>query len=134
MRLLVCGSRTFSDYLTLEQVLDDLSRDREFITEVIHGGAKGADEMAGDWASDHGASVRRFDAEWEEHGKAAGPIRNKRMLTEGQPDLVVAFPDGPLRLTKGTLNMVTQSVAAGVDVVVVDIDGRLYTHDGLPRQ
>lgn len=35
----------------------------------------------------------RFPAKWNEHGKAAGPIRNQQMLTEGKPDVVFAFHD-----------------------------------------
>jgi hypothetical protein len=45
----------------------------------------------------------------------AGPIRNQRMLVEGKPDLVVAFPGG-----KGTAGMVTLARNAGVDVIMVD--------------
>ncbi|MEM9912925.1 MAG: hypothetical protein AAF922_19365 [Pseudomonadota bacterium] len=45
-------------------------------------------------------------------GRAAGPIRNKEMLDEGCPDLVVAFPGG-----RGTANMVKQAQAAGVEVL-----------------
>lgn len=45
------------------------------------------------------------------NGKAAGPIRNQRMLDEGKPDLVVAFPGG-----RGTADMVRRAKAAGVPV------------------
>jgi len=40
--------------------------------------------------------------EWDELGKKAGPLRNQRMLDEGKPDLVVAFPGGG-----GTKDMVS---------------------------
>lgn len=44
-------------------------------------------------------------------GKAAGPIRNQRMLDDGKPDRVLAFPGG-----RGTANMVKLAKAAGVPV------------------
>jgi hypothetical protein len=49
--------------------------------------------------------------EWDELGKKAGPLRNQRMLDEGKPDLVVAFPGGG-----GTKDMVRRAVKAGVSV------------------
>lgn len=105
--------------------------DKYEIDLLMHGAAKGADVMAGDWACSYGIPVRRFPADWSK-GVSGGPIRNQLMLAEGKPDLVVAFPNGPLRLSKGTLDMVTKAVNARVDVLVVDIDGSLYTHDGFP--
>jgi len=56
-----------------------------------------------------------FDAEWHRHGKRAGPIRNQRMLEEGQPDLIVAFPGG-----HGTADMVRRARQAGIEVHVFD--------------
>lgn len=56
--------------------------------------------------------VRAFPADWHRDGKAAGPIRNRRMLLEGMPDLVVAFPGG-----RGTADMVRRARAAGIEVV-----------------
>jgi len=49
--------------------------------------------------------------EWDELGKKAGPLRNQRMLDEGKPDLVVAFPGGG-----GTKDMVRRAVKAGVAI------------------
>ena len=46
--------------------------------------------------------------------RGAGPERNARMLAEGRPDLVVAFPGGT-----GTADMVRRAKAAGVRVVEV---------------
>jgi hypothetical protein len=54
-------------------------------------------------------------AEWETLGRKAGPIRNERMLTEGKPDLVVAFPGG-----RGTAHMTRLAREAGVEVVEID--------------
>lgn len=127
MKLLVTGSRDYSDSQTMFRVLGGLARQFD-VQEIIHGGAKGADVMAGDWACCFGIPVRVFRADWAKYGKAAGPVRNTFMLAEGQPDLVVAFSSGH-DLTPGTRSMVAKAVAARVRTYVV-IDGALYTHDG----
>jgi predicted Rossmann-fold nucleotide-binding protein len=35
-----------------------------------------------------------YPADWTKHGKSAGFVRNKQMLEEGKPDVVIAFPGG----------------------------------------
>jgi len=95
------------------------------VSVVIHGAAPGADTLAGRWAELRRVPVEAFPADWEKHGRAAGPIRNAPMLAEGKPDLVVAFPGG-----RGTANMCKQARAAGVKVVEVSArDGRMATQD-----
>ena len=111
MRVLVCGGRDFNDPLTLGSWLGGIHRNHT-IDLLIEGGARGADFMARKFAEWRGIPVRTFPADWDAHGKAAGHIRNKKMLDEGRPDLVVAFPGG-----RGTANMVAQARAAGVRVL-----------------
>lgn len=109
MRLLVCGGRDYSDVWRLTAVLDWVWIDSFGIVEVIHGGARGADSLAGEWAKRKGIPVRVFPADWKQHGRRAGPIRNQQMLDEGRPTVVVAFPGGT-----GTADMVRRARAAGV--------------------
>lgn len=113
MKVLVCGGRDFDDALTLGAWLGGIHKNNGPITLLIEGGARGADVMARKFAEWQGIPVRTFPADWDKHGKAAGPIRNKQMLDEGKPDLVVAFPGG-----RGTENMVKQARSAGVRVLV----------------
>ena len=112
MRVLVCGGRDFSDRMMLNEHLDTMHAAQPF-TVIIHGDARGADTLAKEWALSRGVKHLAFPADWTQHGKAAGPIRNTRMLVEGQPDKVVAFPGGA-----GTANMVDQARRAGVRVCV----------------
>lgn len=121
MRLLVCGGRTFEDEAELCRTLDAF-HDIRPVKLLIEGGARGADVMAGRWAEARGIVHRCFEADWERYRSAAGPIRNRQMLEEGRPDLVMAFPGG-----KGTANMVEQAREAGVEVLlaVPDSNGRL---------
>ena len=111
MRVLVCGGRNFNDALTLGSWLGGI-HGRQGIAVLIEGGARGADFMARRFAEWKGIPVVTFDADWKTHGKAAGPIRNQRMIEEGKPDLVVAFEGG-----SGTADMVRRARAAGVEVL-----------------
>ena len=99
MRILVCGSRVLRDYSKVARALDLLPGP---ITEILHGDAKGADEHAATYAMLHGIPARQFDADWHRYGKAAGPMRNIRMLNE-RPDMVIAFPIGDSRGTRNTI-------------------------------
>ena len=110
MRVLVCGGRRFNDPLTLGSWLGGIHK-QQGITLLIEGGAPGADFMARKFAEWMEIPVLTFDADWKKHGKAAGPIRNRQMLTEGKPDMVVAFEGG-----KGTADMCRQALAAGIPV------------------
>jgi hypothetical protein len=83
-------------------------------TLVIHGGAKGADTMAGEVAFELGFAVKVYYAQWETFGRKAGPIRNQQMLTEGEPTEVLAFDLG----TPGTADMIRRSRKAGLRVTV----------------
>jgi hypothetical protein len=117
MKVLVCGGRDYVDVKRLQVVMDYLHELNDF-DHLIHGAAIGADTLAGKWAKDHGVHVMSYEANWELHGNSAGPIRNTRMLVEGKPDLVVAFPGG-----KGTSNMMKQAINKGFDVFKVFQEG-----------
>ena len=111
MRVLVCGGRSYINIDHVFTVLSDLHEERG-ITTLIHGCAPGADSIAANWARTYGVKEARYPAEWNKHGKAAGPIRNANMLLEGKPELVVAFPG-----ENGTAHMVQIATNAGVEVI-----------------
>jgi predicted Rossmann-fold nucleotide-binding protein len=111
-RLLICGGRESIS----SAVFCWLERNAERVVPspievVIHGGARGADRAAGEWALKRGIPIQRFPADWDRYGKAAGHLRNTQMLVEGNPDLVIAFPGGV-----GTADMVRQAGEHGVKV------------------
>lgn len=113
MRLLVCGGR---DYFKRDKVFAALDRviEKRTVEYVIHGGATGADSLAGQWAEARGIPCRVFAVtreDWRTHGKAAGPMRNDRMLRDGSPDGVVAFPG-----RSGTTDMVRRAETWGIPV------------------
>jgi SLOG family YspA-like protein len=114
MRVLVCGGRKYRDEGYLFKVLDQLHNDGCRVTCIIEGEAQGADVLAAKWASRRAVPIEPYPADWEKHGPSAGPIRNRQMLIEGKPDLVVAFPGGT-----GTANMVAQAKAAKIKTIEV---------------
>jgi hypothetical protein len=122
-RVLVCGGRHFgllddgkgnwySDYPVINSAIDTIKEYKP--THIISGGATGADQIGVFAAQCIPVEYSVYKADWHTHGKAAGMIRNRRMLIEGKPDLVLAFPGG-----KGTANMVEISRKAGVKVVEI---------------
>lgn len=117
MKVLVCGGRHFSDRVFAYQILDEAHKAVGFYS-LMTGAAQGADRIALDWAHRNGVSSWQIPAEWEKYGKAAGPIRNQKMLDVGKPDLVIAFPGG-----KGTTHMVKIARAAGVEVREITAPG-----------
>lgn len=129
-RILVCGSRNYTDYRRLSEALDTLCYDRDWITEkddygnwlpacrIVTGKAKGADELAATWAVVGWTDLREYPADWEKHGRAAGPIRNKEMLEKEDPDLVVAFPSEE-KISPGTKHMISIAEKTGYTVIIV---------------
>ena len=143
----MCGSREWTDERIVRAVLNGFHWEcGEVDMVLIEGGARGADAIAGAWADEPSDDIvspdhRCFPADWEKHGKAAGPIRNQRMLDEGKPDVVLAFKDEfqrdptitvrtedgtPKEMTVkgrqakgGTEDMVRRAKAAGIPVYIV---------------
>ena len=112
MRVLITGGRNFAGRALMWSTLDRLHAEHHF-TLLIHGDARGADRLAGEWARERGIEVLACPADWKRYGRGAGPKRNRQMLDE-RPDLVVAFPGG-----SGTRHMVLIAEDAGVKVIVV---------------
>ena len=110
MIVLVTGGRGYSNRQYVFYILDQIHQ-RSKITLLVHGGARGADTLAGEWAESRGVPVQAFMADWERYGYRAGPVRNARMLREAQPRLCVAFAGG-----RGTADMVYRCQAAKVAV------------------
>jgi hypothetical protein len=108
-RILFCGSRDWTDRKAIADVMKLLPKG----TVIIEGEAPGADSIAREEALRLGFIVVPFEANWKKFGRAAGPIRNARMLDQGRPDAVVAFHDD-IEASKGTKNMLKQAREAGL--------------------
>ena len=116
MKVLVTGARDWRNYEALEKALASLRPD-----VIVHGNAFGADNMSGEFARGMGIRVRSYPANWNEHGKSAGPIRNEEMFRaehrDDEPiDVVVACP---LPWSKGTKHAMGIARRLGIRVVEV---------------
>lgn len=76
MRVIIAGSRNFSNYELLKQKCDNILKFRQ--VEIVSGGAKGADLLGEKYALERGYDIKRFIPDWS-IGKSAGYIRNEAM-------------------------------------------------------
>ena len=83
---------------------------------MVHGGARGADTLGGEWADSRGVDVKVQEADWTRDGKRAGPIRNQEMLDENSVDVVVALPGGA-----GTIDMKTRAARKKIPIIGVEL-------------
>lgn len=118
-RVIVSGSRDWHDADAINKALDKELKKHKVLT-VVHGGARGADSLAGAWAkaqivAGHKVTEEIHHAQWDTHGRGAGPIRNQKMADLGA-DKVLAFPLGR---SPGTRHMIKISRAAGMKVKVL---------------
>jgi len=115
-RVLICGDRHYTDGMKIAAELRAL-KNRSPDVVICHGAARGADSLAGEEAAKRGIPVITFPADWKRYGKRAGPIRNRQMLKEFAPTLVLAFHDN-IDISKGTADMVKIARAAGIPTFV----------------
>jgi hypothetical protein len=108
LRVMVTGGRDYRNRERVFQILDGLN-----VGVLIVGDAGGADFLARSWAKMRlpQGRVEEFEADWKKLGKKAGPVRNSRMIEEGRPDIVVAFPGG-----SGTADAVSKANAKNIKV------------------
>lgn len=114
MRAVITGGRDFNDAECVNRTLDYWKP-----SEIAHGAQIGADSLAEAWAINNNVPSSKdkyyvTKEEWRRVGKKAGPLRNKRMLEEFKPDVVIAFPGGD-----GTANCVRQAKKMGIRVIYV---------------
>lgn len=111
--IIVAGTRTFNDYELLSAWLNTM---RIFYGKIriVSGGADGADTLAIKYAKRHLIPKIVLKADWNKHGRAAGPIRNREMAEEAS--VLVAFWDGQSR---GTKNMIEEAIKRGLQTHIV---------------
>lgn len=114
-RILITGSR---DWHRPQIIEDALTEQRDYWSQgrpivVVHGGARGADQMAEVIARRLGFETELHRAHWNEHGKAAGFIRNQEMIDLGA-DVCLAFIKDHSR---GASHCARKAFTAGIKVV-----------------
>jgi hypothetical protein len=120
MLVLVTGSRDWPPS-TLRDVAQEMLCQFDRMpsgTVVMHGGARGVDDLAGVLARFFGLTERKMPVTsemWRKHGKRAGPMRNIAMLDEC-PDLVLAFWN---QKSNGTEQCFTEAQRRGIETRVL---------------
>lgn len=122
MKLIIAGGRDFEDkdraVLEFKEFQHELNRGitREYIpvTEIVSGGARGADRVGEYVALLHRIPVKKFIPDWNGLGKKAGHVRNAEM--GDYADALLAFWDGK---SKGTQHMINYARKKGLKVKVV---------------
>ena len=110
--VIVTGGRDFTDADMMLDTLAEVERRYGGVSLIVQGGAPGADTIAATLARMCGISYLTYRADWDEHEKAAGPIRNEKMLNAHPDAIVVAMPGG-----RGTADCVRRAQRKGMTVV-----------------
>jgi len=113
-RVVVAGSRTFNNFALMREKMDNILSQLEGSITIISGTAKGADTLGEKYAKSRGYRVVRFPADWERHGRRAGPLRNQEMADNATH--VVVFWDGE---SGGSKNMIDEARKRGLPLRVV---------------
>lgn len=110
MKTIIAGGRDIDDFALVKEAVAESGFE---ITEVVSGKAPGVDSLGEQWARENDIPVKEFPADWDTHGKQAGPMRNRQMAQYA--DALVAIWDGQSR---GTSNMIQNARAYGLEVHV----------------
>lgn len=113
MKVAIVGSRSFDNYELLKQTIEKLDFS---VTQIISGGAKGADSLAEQLAKEFDIPIIIHRPEWSKYGKAAGVVRNKQIIDDCEYCLV--FWD---QKSYGTKSSIDYCVKTGKPVRIVDI-------------
>jgi hypothetical protein len=113
MKVIIAGSRTIKDSAHLMVALNLAKEMGIEITEVVSGGAAGADRLGEAYAVGKGLPIKKFLPDWNKHGRAAGPIRNKEMVKYA--DALIALWDGH---STGTSTTIMYAQDKGIKICV----------------
>lgn len=115
-RVIIAGSVSFQDYGLLRTKCDAIlsEKQRTHSIVVVSGTARGADRLGERYAKEKGYQLRQFPADWDTHGRSAGPIRNGEMAKNA--DALIAFWNGH---SSGTKNMIETAKRYGLPVRII---------------
>ena len=118
-KVIIAGTRDFSDYGLLSQKCDAILSTKKMDNNIIvvSGTARGADRLGERYARERGYRIERYPADWDRDGNSAGPIRNAKMANNA--NALIAFWDGQSR---GTKNMIDTAREKGLAVRVININ------------
>lgn len=109
-KVIIAGGRDYHNYDTLLEAIEESGF---LVGAVVSGGANGVDALGERYAVEMNLNLHIYNADWETHGRAAGPIRNRKMAENA--DALIALWDGKSR---GTKNMIETATKKGLRVYV----------------
>lgn len=126
MRIAIVGGRDFQNYDLLKFKLLPF---RASITQIVSGGASGADNLAEIYAKEHNIPLKVFEAEWENfsepckikenaQGKKYNALAgfNRNTLIIQNSDFVVAFWD---KKSPGTRDSIGKAHKLKKDILII---------------
>ena len=116
MRTIIAGGRNISELTDICEAVNRCGFGND-ISEVVSGTAPGADRLGEMWANTYGVPIKRFPAEWNGNGKAAGIIRNCEMAAYAEA--LIAIWDG---ISPGTRHMISEARRRGLRVFVYRVE------------
>ena len=114
MKVIIAGGRDYHNYEVLVEAIKDSQLQ---ISTVVSGGANGVDALGERYAEEMNLQLNVYHADWETNGRAAGPIRNRKMAENAEA--LIALWDGK---SKGTKNMIETAEKKGLIVYVKRTD------------
>ena len=102
-RVIIAGSRGFTDYPKLKAFCDNLLKIKSSTHSItiVSGGAQGADKLGEKYAKENNYGLDVYKADWNTYGKSAGYKRNQQMSLHA--DVLIAAWDSKSR---GTMHMI----------------------------
>ena len=114
MKVIIAGSRGLRDQRIVTAAMQKAEFEKGIKpTAIICGEARGADLLGKRWAQANGIDVISMPAEWDKHGRSAGPIRNGEMAELA--DALVAVWDGE---SVGTRDMIRKANKRNIPVYI----------------
>lgn len=104
MKIVVAGSRTIQDEARIRSRIHTILNEMKIeATEIVSGKAVGPDLIGETYAVMFSIPIKEMPANWNKHGKAAGPMRNRQMAEYA--DMAIVFWDG---MSAGSKNMIEE--------------------------
>lgn len=117
MKLIIAGSREGINEADVFTAMQESGFDKR-VSEVVSGTARGVDRVGEEWARENGIPVKRFPADWEKNGRAAGHIRNRQMGDYADALLVLIYNN-----SRGSEGMLSYAKKMGLEIYVVRKSG-----------
>ena len=113
-RLAIVGSRKFTNYALMKEILDPHLIQ---IGEIVSGGAYGADTLAQRYAQENGIPIMIYYPNYRRHAKKKAPIlRNLRIARYCDRMVAFAYSD-----SKGTRHVIREAQRLKKGVLVIEL-------------